>query len=313
MKDKSVIFMGTPLFSVPILENLIKNTNVIGVVTAPDAYVGRKKILTPSPIKELAIKEGIDVFCPTKLKDDYKFIIDKNPDIIITCAYGQIVPEEVLNLPKYGCINIHASLLPKYRGASPIHHAIMNGDEKTGITLMYMAKSLDTGDIIRQDEIKIDTSDNLETLSNKLSNLGSRTIIEELPLIFEGKSNRIKQDDSKSSYVSLIRREEEHLTFNDTSKNIYNKIRAFSPSPYVNFILDDKEYKIVEAVPIEIDVKDAFVKPGIIIAETKNSFIVRTKDEGIMILKIKPIGKNIMNVSDFKNGYHDSLVGKELK
>lgn len=313
MDNKRVIFMGTPLFSVPILEELIKNTNVVGVVTAPDAYVGRKKVLTPCPVKELALKNGIDVFSPIKLKEDYDFIIDKKPDIIITCAFGQIVPEEVLNLPEYGCINIHASLLPKYRGASPIHHAIMNGDDKTGITLMYMAKSLDTGDIIKQEAIKIDNSDNLETLSNKLSELGAKMIIDELPIIFERKNARIKQNDADSSYVSLIKREDEHIDFNDTSKNIYNKIRAFSPSPYVNFILDDKEYKIVEATPIQIDVKDANSKPGTIIWESKGSFIVRTKDEGIMILKIKPVGKNIMNVSDFKNGYHDSLVGKELK
>ncbi len=305
--------MGTPLFSVPILEALINNTNVIGVVTAPDAYVGRKKILTPCPVKQLALDNGIKVISPRRLREEYDEILELKPDIIITCAYGQIVPKEVLDAPRLGCINIHASLLPKYRGASPIQSAIMNGEKETGITLMYMAEGLDTGDIIKEEKVLIEDNDNLETLSNKLSLLGSEMIIKELPSIVNGTNDRIVQDDSLASYVGLIKREDEHLSFDDTSVNIYNKIRAFSPSPYVNFILDDNEYKLVEGSPIEIDIKDKDAIPGTIIWESRNSFIVKTKDEGLMVLKIKPVGKNVMNVGDFKNGYHDSLVGKVLK
>ena len=312
MKDLKVIFMGTPIFSVPILGALIENTNVIGVVTAPDAFVGRKKVLTSCPVKELALKNNIEVFSPKKLKDDYSFIINKNPDIIITCAYGQIVPKEVLDYPRLGCINIHASLLPKYRGASPIHHAIMDGDEETGITLMYMNEGLDTGDIIKQEKVDIDIKDNLESLSNKLSLLGSKMIINELPSIINGTNERIKQDDSKASYVTILKREDEHLDFNDTSKNIYNKIRALYPLPMGNFILDDVEYKVAEAFEVKLDNNTNDV-PGTIIWEDKKSFIIKTKDEGIMILKIKPTGKKIMNVSDFKNGYKDSLLGKVVK
>lgn len=311
MKDLRVIFMGTPLFSVPILEELIKNTNVIGVVTAPDAYVGRKKILTACPIKELALKNNIEVFNPVKLREDYQFIVDKNPDIIITCAYGQIVPEVILNLPKFGCINIHASLLPKYRGASPITAAIANGETETGITLMYMAKGLDTGDIIKSEKVSISYTDNYETLSNKLSTLGAKMIIDNLPSIIDGTNERIKQDESNATYVGLLKREDEHLDFDDTTFNIYNKIRAFSPSPLTNFKLDNIEYKVVEALETKID--DNKDKPGTIIYEDDKSFTIRTKDSAIMILKIKPNGKNIMDVKSFKNGYHNKLVGKVVE
>jgi len=310
MKDLKVIFMGSPEFSLPILDKLIENTNVIGVVTAPDAPVGRKKVLTPCPVKKRALEHNIPVISPVKLRLDYEEIINLKPDIIITCAYGQIVPKVILDLPPLGCINIHASLLPKYRGASPIYSAIKNGDKKTGITLMYMAEGLDTGDIIKSEEVIIDDNDNMASLSNKLNILASKMIIEHLPSIINGTNERIRQDEDKASYVGLIKREEEHIDFNDTALNIYNKIRALSPSPYANFIMDDIEYKIVEA---SISDGDSLDTPGIISFEDKKYFLVSTKDKLIKITKIKPMGKNIMSVADFKNGYHSSLVGKVLK
>lgn len=308
MKNIKVIFMGTPIFSVPILKELIKNTNVVGIVTAPDAYVGRKKILTPCPIKKLALENNIPVFSPHKLKEDYDFILEINPDIIITCAYGQIVPKQVLNVPRLGCINIHASLLPKYRGASPIYSAILNGEKETGITLMYMAEGLDTGDIIKEESTIIDINDNMETLSNKLSLLGAKMIIEELPKIINGTNERIPQDNDKASYVGLIKREDEHLDFNTNAINIYNKVRALSPSPLANLILDDTEYKIskCEVVNLKGNI-------GEIIAEDKTSFTIGCLDNAIKVTEIKPIGKKIMSVQDFKNGYHDKLVGKVVK
>ncbi len=310
MKNLKVIFMGTPEFSVPILEELIKYTNVVGVVTAPDAYVGRKKVLTACPVKALALQKNIPVYSPNKLREDYKSILEKSPDIIITCAYGQIVPKEVLDYPKYGCINIHASLLPKYRGASPIQSAIINGEKQTGITLMYMDEGLDTGDIIKEEIIDIDNNDNLETLSNKLKMLGAKMIIENLSSIIDGTCERIKQNDKDASYVGLIKREDEHLDFNDSAINIYNKIRAFAPSPLANFILDDIEYKVALA---SITSLDNDVKPGTIVLEDKDSFTIKTKDAGLVIHKIKPLGKNLMNVRDFKNGYHDKLIGKVVR
>lgn len=308
LKDLKVIFMGTPSFSVPILENLIKNANVLGVVTAPDALIGRKKVLTASPIKMCAQKYNIPVFTPVKLKEDYESILELNPDIIITCAYGQIVPKVILDTPKYGCINIHASLLPKYRGASPIQSAIINGEKETGITLMYMAEGLDTGDIIKEKSIKIDDVDNLETLSNKLSILASNMIIEELPNIINGKSERIPQDNDQATYVGLIKREDEHLDFNIPAIDVYNKVRAFAPSPLANFILDDLEYKVGLC-----EVTNESGSAGLIISEDKNSFTIACQVNAIKILKIKPLGKNLMDVKDFKNGYHDKLVGKVVK
>jgi len=308
MKELNVIFMGTPIFSVPILEALIENTNVIGVVTSPDAYVGRKKVLTACPVKETAEKYNIMTYSPIKLKNDNDFILELNPDIIITCAYGQIVPEEVLNCPRLGCINIHASLLPKYRGASPIHHAIMNGEAETGITLMYMAKGLDTGDIIKAEKVDIDIKDNLETLSNKLSLLGAKMIIDELPKIIDGTNKRIKQNDDEATYVGILKRKDEHLDFNNDAINVYNKVRALSPSPLANFILDDVEYKVGEC-----EIVEASGNPGEIVIEDKKSFTIMANDKGIKITKIKPTGKNLMNVSDFKNGYHASLVGRVVK
>ena len=300
--------MGTPIFSVPILKELIKNTNVVGVVTAPDAYVGRKKILTPCPIKELALENNIPVFSPQKLRDDCDFILEINPDIIITCAYGQIVPKKVLDVPRLGCINIHASLLPKYRGASPIYSAILNGEKETGITLMYMAEGLDTGDIIKEESTIIDINDNMEILSNKLSLLGAKMIIEELPKIINGTNERIPQDNDKASYVGLIKREDEHLDFNTNAINIYNKVRALSPNPLANLILDDTEYKISKC-----EIANVKGNIGEIIAEDKTSFTIGCLDNAIKVTEIKPIGKKIMSVQDFKNGYHDKLVGKVVK
>ena len=155
MDSKRIVFMGTPDFSVPVLQGLIDNYNVVGVVTQPDKEVGRKKEIEYSPIKKLALKYNIKVLQPIKIREDYQCVLDLNPDIIVTCAYGQIIPVEILEYPKYKCVNVHASLLPKYRGGAPIHRAIINGEKETGITIMYMAPGMDDGDIITQEAISI--------------------------------------------------------------------------------------------------------------------------------------------------------------
>ena len=169
MKNLKVVFMGTPTFSVPILEKLIENTEVLLVVSQPDREKDRKGNLLPTPTKIVANSHNIEVFQPSKIKEDYQKIINVNPDIIITCAYGQIIPEALLNYPTLGCINVHASLLPKLRGGAPIHHAIINGDKVTGITIMYMDKLMDSGDIISQKEIEIKEDDNLDSVYEKMS------------------------------------------------------------------------------------------------------------------------------------------------
>ena len=308
MKDLNVLFMGSPSFSVPVLEELNKNVNIVGVVTAPDAYVGRKKVLTMCPVKEKAIGLGLKVYSPIKLRSDFEFIKELNPDMIITCAYGQILSEEILNIPKLGCFNLHGSLLPKYRGGAPIHYALLNGDEKTGITLMYMDKGMDSGDMNAKEEIKIEDNDNIESLTNKLSIVASKMIIKYLPSLIDGTNNRVKQDISKVTFSPIITREDEHLDFNVTAREIFNRYRMLSPNPLPNIKIDDIEYKIAEC-----KIVDASGKASTVVSKDKNSFTIMAKDKGIMVLKIKPIGKNIMNVKDFFNGYHDEIVGKEVK
>lgn len=308
MKDLKVVFMGSPLFSVPVLEELNKNVNVVGVVTAPDAYVGRKKVLTMCPVKEKAVGLGLKVYSPIKLRSDFEFIKELNPDMIITCAYGQILSEEILNIPKLGCFNLHGSLLPKYRGGAPIHYALLNGDEKTGITLMYMDKGMDSGDMIAKEKIIIEENDNIESLTNKLSIIASKMIIKYLPSLIDGTNNREKQDSSKVTFSPIITREDEHLDFNVTAKEIYNRYRMLSPNPLPNIKIDDIEYKIAEC-----KIVDASGKVSTVVNKDKNSFTIMAKDKGIMVSKIKPIGKNIMNVRDFFNGYHEEIIGKEVK
>ena len=308
MKDLRVVFMGSPLFSVPVLEELNKNVNVVGVVTAPDAYVGRKKVLTMCPVKEKAVGLGLKVYSPIKLRSDFEFIKELNPDMIITCAYGQILSEEILNIPKLGCFNLHGSLLPKYRGGAPIHYALLNGDEKTGITLMYMDKGMDSGDTIAKEEIIIEENDNIESLTNKLSIIASKMIIKYLPSLIDGTNNRVKQDINKVTFSPIITREDEHLDFNVTAKEIFNRYRMLSPNPLPNIKIDDIEYKIAEC-----KIVDASGKVSTVVNKDKNSFTIMAKDKGIMVSKIKPIGKNIMNVRDFFNGYHEEIIGKEVK
>ena len=213
MKDKRVVFMGTPEFSIPVLEMLIENTNVVMVVTKPDSYVGRHHELKFPPIKEVAIKHNIEVFQPQKIRNDYKKILECNPDIIITCAYGQIIPKELLFTPKYKAINVHASLLPKLRGGSPLHRAIINGYDKTGITIMYMAEGMDDGDIITQESVIIDENDDVGVIHDKLSILGKDLLLKTLPSIFDKTNKRFKQDEKEVTYAYNIKREEEKIDF----------------------------------------------------------------------------------------------------
>ena len=307
MKDKRVVFMGTPDFSVPVLEKLIENTNVVLVVTKKDAYVGRKKILTPCPVKRRAIELGIPVISPVKVSVDYGDIVNAKPDVIITCAYGQIVSKDILDIPKYGCINIHASLLPKYRGGAPIHYALINGEEETGVTLMYMNEGMDTGDMLVSERIKIEDNDNIEILSDKLSVLGSKMIVNYLEDIINGKIVGVKQDNDKATFARIIKRSDEHLDFNVSNRDVYNKFRALSPNPLPNFIMDDAEFKIAEC-----QLCDEEGNASEIISEGKDYFVIGCASGSIKVTKIKPSGKNVMSVRDFKNGY-GSLLGKVLK
>lgn len=309
MKDLKVVFMGTPEFSVPVLKQLIENTNVVLVVTKEDKEVGRKRVLTPSPVALVALENGIEVFKPHRLRQDYQKIIDSNPDIIITCAYGQIVPKAILDCPPLGCINVHASLLPKYRGASPITQAIMNGEKKTGITIMYMEEGIDTGNIIHASEIPIEPSDTYGTLAEKLSDLGANLLIKTLPSIIDNTNFSLPQDESEATYVGLLKREDERLNFYDKAQNIVNKIRALNPEPSANMLVDGEEWKVLSA---EIGDKK-LGEVGLISEIGKDYFCVNCEDGTVKIKEIKPFGKKRMLVKDFLNGYKkENLMNKKV-
>lgn len=309
MKDIKVIFMGTPEFAVPVLEYLIKNTNVVLVVTQPDKEVGRDKKMVYSPIKKVAIENGIDVFQPIKIRNDFEIISEINPDIIITCAYGQIIPQAILDIPRFGCINIHGSLLPKYRGASPMQAAILNGDEETGVTLMYMDAKMDTGDMIAKSSIKIEDTDTIGTVHDKLSFLGRDLLATEFENIISGNITIERQNDEEATYTSMITREDELIDFNNNGKDIINKIRAFNPWPLAYFLLNGKEIKVLHATH----------KPGNIktvgeIVLGKGQMSITCKDGYISLERIKPFGKKEMDIASYINGLKKDevmYVGKE--
>ena len=308
MKDIKVLFMGTPSFAVPILEKLIENYNVIMVVCQPDRAKDKKGNIIYPPIKELALKNNIEVYQPLKLSSEYEYIIEKNPDIIITCAYGQILPSSLLDYPKYGCINVHGSLLPRLRGGAPIHHAIINGDKETGITIMYMDKKMDAGDIISQRSIEIKNTDNLDSIYSSLSTLGSELLIETLPSIINGTNNRIKQNENEVTFGYNISKEDELINFNDSAINIFNKVRGLCSIPGASCYYNGKRLKIYE---VEVTNKLSKDIPGKIVEVNKDSLVVTTKDYLIKIKDIKLEGKKRCMVSEYLNGIHDksSLLG----
>ena len=307
MKPK-VIFMGTPDFAVPILETLIKLTDVVAVVTQPDKFVGRNHEIKYSPIKEVALKNNIKVLQPNKIRIEKEDILNIDADLVVTCAYGQILPEEILNHPKIAAINVHASLLPYLRGGAPIHHAIIDGHDKTGVTIMYMDKEMDSGDIISTSETIISDTDNVGTLHDRLSIMGAKLLEETLPSIISGTNNREKQDPSKVTFAKIIKREDEHIDFNKDGKSIINLIRGLNPWPLANAIINGEEYKIIEAsFEAKVD-----VTPNEVIFEN-NKMGITCADGIIYLEKIKPFGKKVMLIKDYLNGIHDKNINWEVK
>ncbi len=297
MKNKNIVFMGTPEFSVPILKMLIENTNVIMVVTQPDKIVGKNKDVSFSPVKKLALEENIAVFQPVRIRKDFEELKKIDIDLIVTCAYGQIIPKEVLELPKYGCINVHASILPKYRGSAPIQWCLFNNDDVTGVTIMYMDEGMDTGDIIKIKEIPILESDNVGTLHDKLSILGRDLLLEVLPTIFDKTNDRIKQG-GNYTLAPMIKREDERLDFNEEGQKIIGKIKGLNPWPLANIIINNQEIKVLEAQFVEKKIE----KTSIIKEIDKKSLGITCKDGIIYLKKVKPSGKKLMEINSFLNG-----------
>ena len=308
MKDLRVVFMGTPDFAVPVLEKLILNTNVVLVVSQPDKCVGRKRELVPTPVKKKALEYNIPVFQPEKVKLDYEEIVLARPDIIITCAYGQIIPKVLLDLPRLGCINVHASLLPYLRGGAPLHHAIIDGYKETGVTIMYMDEAMDTGDIISSVTYPLKDTDTVGTVHDNLMEMGANLLMETLPSIIKGTNKRIKQDNSKATYAYNISRSDEHLDFSGSGVLVERKVRGLNPWPLANTLFDDEEIKIIsgyfvlgKSIPKKINVV------------TKDSLGIGCSNGIYYVTALKPSGKKVMDIKSYLNGMDkDKLLAKKI-
>ena len=310
MKEKKVVFMGTPEFSVPVLKELIKNTNVILVVTQPDKKSGRNMKIEFSPVKEVALENNIEIFQPEKIRQDYKKILEKQPDIIITCAYGQIIPSALLEYPEYGAINVHASLLPKLRGGAPLHKCLIYDEKETGITIMYMSDKMDAGDIIEQEKTEITDLDNVGTIHDKLSMMGSSLLMKTLPKIFDKTNKRIKQNENEVTFAYNVTKEEEKIDWNKPARNIFNQIRGLYPYPVAYTTLDEEIIKITSAKEDE----NTCGNIGEITSVNKEGIIVKCSDKSVLITKLKPSGKKEMNAFDFVNGYgKEKIIGRKFE
>ena len=299
MKNIKVVFMGTPSFAVPILESLIKEYNVVMVVCQPDREKDRKGNVIYPPCKTLALENNIEVFQPLNIREEYQKVLDVEPDIIITAAYGQIIPSIILDYPKYGCINVHGSLLPKLRGGAPIHHAIINGDKEAGVTIMYMDKKMDAGDMISQKSTKIEENTILDDLYNELSLIGRDLLMDTLPSIIEGTNDRIKQNDDEVTFGFNITKEEEKIDFNNSIEDVHNRIRGLSSVPGAYAIINGKRMKIYLSEKTDILSRK---EPGVIEDINGDGILVNTKDYLIRLKDIKLEGKKRCLVKDFING-----------
>ncbi|MBA4551629.1 methionyl-tRNA formyltransferase [Thermoactinomyces vulgaris] len=296
--------MGTPDFAVPSLRLLLEEKDqveVIGVVTQPDRPKGRKKVLTPPPVKVEAIKHDLPVFQPQKLRSEeaIRQVLELQPDLIVTAAYGQILPEPVLNAPKYGCINVHASLLPKYRGGAPIHHAIINGEKETGVTIMYMVKALDAGDMLLQRAIPITSGDNVGTMHDKLANLGAELLKEVLPSILDGTVQAVPQDDEQATFAPNITREDEKIDWERTAQELDCQIRGLCPWPVAYTLWKGKPFKIWKASVVNEETQG---EPGTVIRLDADGIVVATGKGLLRLTEVQPSGKKPMPTRQFING-----------
>ncbi|NLB51589.1 MAG: methionyl-tRNA formyltransferase [Syntrophomonadaceae bacterium] len=307
--------MGTAQFAVPAMQRLIDTYGeIVGIVTQPDRPKGRGKKVMPPPVKELAQSMDIPVFQPLKIKDPeaIEYIASWQPDLIITAAYGQIIPPPLLKLPHAGCINIHASLLPKYRGAAPIQRCLMNGENKTGITTMYMDEGLDTGDILLQQEVTIHEDTTYGELHDLLAAAGADLIIDTIEQLKEGTLKRIKQNDQEATYAEMIKKSDEIINWQDQAASIINQIRALDPQPGASTILGEQNLKIFKG---KITQESVTGQPGEIIGFSPVGFIVKTGNLGIEILELQKPGKKRINTVEFLKGHHlktGTILGKQV-
>jgi len=314
---KRIIFMGTPNFAAHILENSLQNQSeiydIIAVVSQPDRPIGRKRILTPTPVKSVAIEYNIPIFQPEKIGEITPEITTLQPDLIITAAYGQFVPEKILTIPKHKCINIHGSLLPKYRGGAPIHRAIINGEQKTGITIMYMVKKMDAGDILYQKELPILQTDTLETMYDKLQELGAICLQEMLPAFLNGEITPIPQAIDQVTYAPNIQREERKINWQNSAIEIFNHVRGLAPVPtaYTTLQSDKTDVKIFE---VEVIMSEKSTKePGTIQKATNKICYVATGDGVIALKKLQLSGKKRQTIQEVMNGAGIEILAENTK
>lgn len=299
--------MGTPDFSVPILQKLISSAyEVVLIVTQPDRPKGRRRTLTPSPVKNEAEKHQIPVFQPDKLSENYEEILTYEPDLIVTAAYGQLLPKQLLDYPPFGCINVHASLLPKLRGGAPIHYAILQGHSKTGITIMYMAEKLDAGDILTQQEIPIQVEDHVGTLHDKLSQIGADLLLTTLPDLFANNITPQQQNDEDVTFAPNITREQEKIDWSHDSYEIYNHVRGLHPWPVAYTTYEQTQMKIWWT---QMDEQHYEGVPGEIVNIADDYFtVVCGNNKGIRVMNIQPAGSRKMSVAEYLRGSKDRII-----
>lgn len=296
-----IVFMGTPEFAVPCLQKLIDcGHEVTGVFTQPDKPQGRKMIMTPPPVKELALANGIPVYQPVKMRDGtaLEMLREANPDLAIVVAYGKILPKEILEFPKYGCINIHASLLPKLRGAGPIQWSVINGFEKTGVTSMQMDEGLDTGDMLIRKEIAIGENETAGELHDRVSALGAEVLEETINALIAGELKPEKQNHDEFTYAPMLSKELSPIDWNLTAREVHNKIRGLSPWPSASAVLNGKKVKIHKSILAAETNKPA----GEVVENGKRLVVACGDGKCIEILTIQAEGKKAMSAADFMRG-----------
>lgn len=314
LMSTSVVFMGTPEFAVPILQSLIDNPeyDVQAVLTQPDHHIGRKRTLHQSPVKELAEQYNIEVLQPAKLSKspEMEKIISLQPDLMITAAYGQFLPTKLLAAAKIAAINVHGSLLPKYRGGAPIQYSIINGDKETGVSIMYMVKKMDAGDIISQRSIPIEDTDDSGTMFKKLSLLGRDLLLETLPKLISGDVNPVAQDPDKVVFSPNITSEQEQIDFRLPAGLIDAKVRGLRPAPLGNMVIDGLRTKIYDVTPLE---EKTDLEPGKAVRVTKHQLVIAAGDgTTYQINKLKPAGKKAMDITSYLNGHKDITEGGQV-
>ena len=311
MKDYKIVFLGTPEFASVVLQGLLDaNYNVVAVVTQPDKIRGKNKIPTFSPVKEVALQHQIPVYQPFKLKNEYDFLNKIKPDLLITCAYGQILPQAVLDIATINNINVHASLLPSYRGGAPIHRCLINGDTKTGVTIMQMVQKMDAGCMYAKKEIKLDNQINTSELFSKLAVIGKELLLETLPSIIDKSNSGIKQNEDEVTYAYNILREEEKIDFTKSCKKVHNLIRGLAMNPGAYGYFKDKTLKIYKTDYTPIQKKETDICGQL---KVINQHLYVCCNDGYLEIKLLQLeGKKMLEAKDFLNGQKIEMIENEI-